>query len=66
VRGVIGFGGLGALLLLSTGYAKGDTERAAAELAEAQRVSSYNRYSSIAQIKAFSFGYAGRRRKSAP
>jgi len=46
--------------LLAAAYGlKGDTERAAAELAEARRLSNYHRYSSIAQLKAFSFGYGG-------
>jgi TolB-like protein/class 3 adenylate cyclase/Flp pilus assembly protein TadD len=45
--------------LLAAAYGlKGDTDRAAAELAEARRVSNYTRYSSIAQIKAISFGYS--------
>ena len=40
-------------LLASTYGLKGETERAAAELAEARRLSNYHRYSSIAQVKAF-------------
>jgi hypothetical protein len=45
--------------LLASAYAvKGETERAAAELAEARRLSS-GRYSSIARLAAF--GYAGSR-----
>jgi TolB-like protein/class 3 adenylate cyclase len=44
--------------LLAAAYGlNGDTERAAAELAEAGRLSNYTRYSSIAQLKAISFGY---------
>jgi tetratricopeptide (TPR) repeat protein len=41
-------------LLASTYGLKGETERAAAELAEARRLSNYHRYLSIAQVKAFS------------
>jgi predicted Zn-dependent protease len=38
---------------LASAYAlKGETERAAAELAEARRLSSDNRYSSLARLKA--------------
>jgi predicted Zn-dependent protease len=44
--------------LLAAAYGlKGDTERAAAELAECRRLSNYTRCSSIAQLKAISFGY---------
>jgi TolB-like protein/Tfp pilus assembly protein PilF len=39
--------------LASTYGLKGKAERAAAELAEARRLSNYQRYSSIAQVKAF-------------
>jgi tetratricopeptide (TPR) repeat protein len=46
--------------LLASAYGlKGDREHAAAELAEARRLSNYTRYSSIAQLKAISFGYGG-------
>jgi TolB-like protein len=41
-------------LRASTYGLKGETERAAAELAEARRLSNYHRYSSIAQVKAMS------------
>ena len=40
-------------LLASTYGLKGEIERAAAELAEARRLSNYHRYSSIAQMKTF-------------
>jgi adenylate cyclase len=40
-------------LLASTYGLKGETERAAAELAEARRLSNYQRYMSIAQVKGF-------------
>jgi tetratricopeptide (TPR) repeat protein len=40
-------------LLASTYGLKGETERAAAELAEARRLSNYHRYLSIAQVKDF-------------
>ena len=39
--------------LASTYGLKGNTERAAAELAEARRLSNYHRYMSIAQVKDF-------------
>ena len=49
-----------AHLLLASAYGlKGDTERAAAELAEARRLHGGDRYSSIAHVKAFSGGYRG-------
>ena len=49
-----------AHVALASAYGlKGETERAAAELAEARRLSNYTRYSSIAQVKAFSIGYVG-------
>jgi len=41
-------------LLASANGLKGETGRAGAELAEARRLSNYHRYSSIAQVKAFS------------
>jgi adenylate cyclase len=45
--------------LLASAYGlKGDTERAAAELAEARRLRGGNVYSSIAHLKAVSFGYS--------
>jgi predicted Zn-dependent protease len=40
-------------LLASTYGLNGETGRAAAELAEARRLSKYQRYSSIAQVKGF-------------
>jgi TolB-like protein len=40
-------------LLASACGLKGETERAAAELAEARRLSNYHRYLSISQVKAF-------------
>jgi adenylate cyclase len=40
-------------LLASTYGLKGETERAAVELAEARRLSKYHRYMSIAQVKAY-------------
>jgi TolB-like protein len=41
--------------LLASAYGlEGETERAVTELAEARRLSNYHRYSSIAQVKAFS------------
>jgi TolB-like protein len=40
-------------LLASTYGLKGETERAAAELAEARRLSNYQRFMSIAQVKGF-------------
>jgi len=44
--------------LLAAAYGlKGDSERAATELAEARRLSNYTRYSSIAELKAIPFGY---------
>jgi tetratricopeptide (TPR) repeat protein len=47
-------------LLLASAYGlKGDTERAAAELAEARRLHGGDRYSSIANVKAFRGGYWG-------
>ena len=47
-------------LLLASAYAlKGETERAVAELSEAQSLSRGGRFSSIAQLKAFSAGYGG-------
>jgi tetratricopeptide (TPR) repeat protein len=47
-------------LLLASAYGlKGETERAAAELAEARRLHGGDRYSSIANIKAFRGGYWG-------
>jgi TolB-like protein/DNA-binding winged helix-turn-helix (wHTH) protein len=46
--------------LLASAYGlKGDTERAAAELAEARRLRGEGAYLSIAQVKAFSGGYGG-------
>ena len=47
------------LLLASAHGLKGDTERAAAELAEARRLHGGDRYSSIANVKAFRGGYWG-------
>jgi TolB-like protein len=47
------------LLLASAHGLKGDTERAAFELAEARRLHGGDRYSSIAHVKAFSGGYRG-------
>jgi len=47
-------------LLLASAYGlKGETERAAAELAEARRLHGGDRYSSIASVKAFRGGYWG-------
>ena len=51
-------------LLASTYGLKGEAERAAAELAEARRLSNYQRYMSTAQVKAFVV-WQGRRRRSA-
>ena len=46
--------------LLASAYGlKGETEHAAAELAEARRLRSDDRLSSIAHVKAFSGGYQG-------
>jgi hypothetical protein len=38
---------------------RGETDRARAELAESRRLSNYDRYSSISQLKAFPAGYGG-------
>ena len=53
--------------LLASAYGlKGETERAAAELAEARRLRGEGGYSSIARVKAFSVDTGGRRRRPAP
>jgi hypothetical protein len=57
-----GLPGLPHAFLTSAYGLKGDTERAAAELAEARRLSGDNRYSSIAHLKVVGFwgtGYWG-------
>jgi adenylate cyclase len=47
-------------MLLASAYGlKGETERAAAELAEARKLTGDDRFSSIANVKAFPGGYGG-------
>jgi TolB-like protein/DNA-binding winged helix-turn-helix (wHTH) protein len=47
------------MLLAATYGLKGETERAAAELAEARKLTGDERFSSIANVKAFPGGYGG-------